>query len=316
MQLFAKNKSVPGWLALSVQTGCVQAVHACRPAGGRPVLEIATEIVCHAGEEASALEKIAKEIRADRFRCTTILGAGGYQILSVDAPNVPPDELKTAIRWRLKDMLDFHVDDATVDVLSIPVDKNAPTRGHTMYAVAARNQTIRERQALFEQAKIPLSVIDIPELAQRNLATLNEVAGRGLAMLSFGSESGLLTVSHGGELYLTRRIDITYTQLQQADEVEYAALMERITLELQRSLDHFDRQFHFITLSKLFIAPLGRSGNGLQEYLGTNLYLPVEKYALDTVLDLGKVPALLDAEVQQRFLPTIGAALRHEETVL
>ena len=35
--------------------------------------------------------------------------------------------------------VDFHVDDATVDVLDIPVDSARGGRGHSMYAVAARN---------------------------------------------------------------------------------------------------------------------------------------------------------------------------------
>lgn len=316
MSFFAKTKLMPGWLAVVPQANGIQAVHAQRMVASRPSIESATFFPVESGAEASALEKFSKEMHADRFQCTTLLGAGDYQLLSVDAPNVPAEELKTAIRWRLKDMLDFHVDDATVDVLAIPPDKNAPSRNSVMYAVAARNQTVQQRQSLFEQGQIPLSVIDIPELAQRNLSALAEPDGRGLAMLSFGPEGGLFTVTFAQELYLSRRIDISESQLQQADEAQMATLLDRITLELQRSLDHFDRQFHFITVSKLLIAPLGNDDHGLKDYLASNLYLPVESFALESVLDLARVPELLQPDAQQRFLLTIGAALRHEEKVL
>jgi MSHA biogenesis protein MshI len=234
----------------------------------------------------------------------------------VDAPNVPADELKTAIRWRLKDMLDFHVDDATIDVLDVPVDKDAPVRTHSMYAVAARNQVIEQRQTIFEKSKIPLQVIDIPEMAQRNISALLEQEGRGMALLSFDALGGLLTVTFAGELYLARRIDVTLQQLQQVEGEQKNACYERVTLELQRSLDHFDRQYRFIALSKLMLSPLEEVGTGLQEYLAANLYVPVEMLTLETAMDISKVPELKHLENQQRYFLTLGAALRHEETAL
>jgi len=316
MRFFAKSKTEQGWLALLIERGAVLAVHVVRPAGGRPCVQLAASFPCEPGSEGAVLDRVAKELHVQRFRCTTMLGAGDYRLITVEAPNVPVDELKIAIRWRLKDMLDFHVDDATIDVLSIPSDTNAPVRGQSMYAVAARNQVIQQRQRAFEQAKIPLGVIDIPELAQRNLAALAETEGRGLAMLTFGPDGGLLTVNHAGELCLSRRIDIAFEQLLHADATQKAALLERVTLELQRSLDHVERQFQFMSLSKLLIGPLGDDDAGLQEHLSANLYVPVERFRLESVTDLERVPALLAPEVQRQYLLAVGAGLRQEEKVL
>jgi MSHA biogenesis protein MshI len=159
-------------------------------------------------------------------------------------------------------------------------------------------------------------VIDVPEMAQRNISALLEPEGRGLALLSFDAHGGLLTVTFAGELYLSRRIEVPLAQLQQADIEQKNVSYEKITLELQRSLDHFDRQYHFITLSKLVLAPLGDASADLQQYLATNLYLPIETLNLATVLDLSKMPQLNLAESQQRFFLTLGAALRVEEKVL
>ena len=57
--------------------------------------------------------------------------------------------------------------------------------------------------------EVELGTIDIPEMAQRNLSSMLETDGRGIAMLSFGEDGGLLTVSCRGELYLSRRIDVS-----------------------------------------------------------------------------------------------------------
>lgn len=316
MRFFVKTKKHPGWMAVSLRADGVCAAHVVRPAGGKPVVEMVAYYPSDIVPAAAAMEKLAKELHAARYQCTTLLDTGEYQLVSVDAPAVPPDELKTAIRWRLKDLIDFHIDDATIDVLDVPVDKAATGRNHAMYAVAARNQLIQQRQALFGDAKVPLTVIDIPEMAQRNLAALLEPEGRGLAFLSFDAKGGLLTVTYSGELYLSRRIDVPFAQLQQADPEQRNAMFDRITLELQRSLDHFDRQYHFITLSRLIIAPMGEIGTALTAYLGTNLYVPVESVGLDAMVDISKVEELTQQTAQQRYLLTIGAALRHEEKTL
>ena len=135
-------------------------------------------------------------------------------------------------------------------------------------------------------------------------------------MLTFGEYGGLLTVTYNQELYLSRRIDLDAVQLKSLENGQGEAVLERITLELQRSLDHFDRQYHFITVAKLLlVAPLGDGGR-VKDYLATNLYLPVEDFSLDSVLDLERAPQLRERELQQRFLLAVGAALRHEEKVL
>ncbi|WP_334190916.1 type IV pilus biogenesis protein PilM [Noviherbaspirillum sp.] len=281
-----------------------------------PLIESAEMFQSPGSLDGASLEKIARDLPVVQHQCTTLLSSGDYQLLSLDAPNVPPDELKTAVRWRLKDMLDYHVDDATIDVLNVPVDKNAPIRIRLMFAVAARNQIIERRQALFGDAKIPLNVVDIPEMAQRNVSAMLEPEGRGLAMLSFTADGGLLTICYGGELYLSRRIDVDVSQLAQSDADQLTAYYDRVTLELQRSFDHFDRQYHFITIAKLMLAPVGPGAEGLQQHLASNLYMPVEVLNLESVMDLSRVPALRAPEAQQRYFLTIGAALRHEEKTL
>lgn len=310
--LFGKTKKDAGWMAISFRRDQICVAHVVRTAA-MPAVALAASYALAKDGAVEALEALAKELHVSRYHCTTLLSSGEYQLLSVDAPNVPADELKTAIRWRIKDMLDFHIDDTMIDVLDVPADKNAPVRNRTMYAVAARNPLIQQRQNWFAEAKIPLSVIDIPEMAQRNISALLEPEGRGIALLSFDTDGGLLTVTYGGELYLSRRIDVPLSQLAHADDGQRNACYDRITLELQRSLDHFDRQYHFIALSKLILAPLGDTADGLQEYLAANLYVPVETLNLDAVMDFSSVPELRSLQAQQRYFMTLGAALRQEE---
>jgi MSHA biogenesis protein MshI len=310
MGLFKKTKKSDSWLAMVLQRDGIAAASLTHAASGRPSVEMA---VFFAGPvDAEALEKAAKELRASSYRCTTLLAGGDYQLISTEAPNVPAAEVRTAVRWRLKDLLDFPADEATIDVLDIPGDANSAVRPQRMmFVVAARNSVIGPRQKLFAQAKVGLSVIDIPEMAQRNIAAMLEPEGRGLAMLSFDEDGGLLTVTYGGELYLSRRIDLALGQLLDPDHERRIQSFDRVTLELQRSLDNFERQFSFISLAKLVLGP--STVEGLDEYLSSNLYTPVETLDLASIFDLERVPEFADKTVQQRFFLPLGAVLRKEE---
>ena len=306
------KKKTRGLLSIGLQRDGVVASRVSWDGGAaRPVVKLCAFYAAEKTPLPALLEKVGKDVHANTLRCAHVLGGGEYQLLSVEAPNVPAEELVTAVRWRLKDLIDFPVEQATVDVLGIPADQAAQGRGAALFAIAARSSLIAERQNLFADAAVPLAVIDIPEMAQRNMSALIAADGRGLAMLSFHADGGLLTVTYNGELYLSRRIDATLDHVREPDSERRQASYDKITLELQRSLDHFDRQFHFINVSRLVLAPTGASG--LDEYLSSNLYTPVDSLDLAQVFDLGLTPELANAAQQQRFFLTLGAALRREE---
>ncbi|PIV72773.1 MAG: agglutinin biogenesis protein MshI, partial [Rhodocyclales bacterium CG17_big_fil_post_rev_8_21_14_2_50_68_7] len=310
MKLFG-DRHRPGWLAVEVASDAVRLAHVRRAATGRPRV-----LLCESwrkeGSDADTLARLRASRGLGGYRCATALDFGEYHMLQVDAPAVPPEELKSAVRWRVKDLLDYPADEATIDVLDIPADDGATTRARSVFAVCAPNAVIGRHVRLFQAARVPLSVIDIPETAQRNIAALFEPVGRGVAMLGLGEGGGLLTFTFGGELYLSRRIDIGAPQILEAAEPARAALFDRIVLELQRSLDHFEHQFHFISLAKVLVAPLPAE-TGLAGHLAANLAIGVETPDLGSVLDLEAVPSVRQPAMQAQYLRLLGVALRDEE---
>lgn len=262
------------------------------------------------GITSVTLEKICKEKHWNNFQFSTLLAPGEYQLMQVDAPNVPVSEMKAAIRWNVKDLLSYHVDDATLDVLFIPAGQAGIERVKSLYVVAASNELIKKRTELFESAHVGLSVIDIPEMAQRNVAKLFEKEDRALALLAFDINGCLLTFTSGGELFIARRIEISPGQLLDADELMRQQYLDRLELELQRSIDHFDRQFKQLPVQRLLVS--APRNIGLVEILANNLDLPVEQLDLNEVMDLGTMPDLAGDEAMVYALHTLGASLRQE----
>ena len=312
MAWFSNKKIQPGWMAVSADTDAIRLAHVDRPSQGKPRVDRWGIVKTDEGNGAQ-LHKAAEEYGLDRYRCATLLHAAQYQLLMVDAPNVPREELKSAIRWRVKDLVDYHIDDATMDVLDIPVDKDAPGKSHYMYAVVAKNAIVKEQTAEFERAKIPLQVIDIPETAQRNIAELYETADRGVGLLTFDRAGGLFTLSFKGELYLARRLELTWLQLAGSRDSQRQTYFERIAVELQRSLDHFERQYQNIALSELLLGPMPED-IGLQAFLSSQLDLPLRQIDLADALEFGGDD--IGAEKQWQLFHVLGAALRLEATAL
>jgi MSHA biogenesis protein MshI len=202
-----RGKQQPGWLAISLEPDRLHFAHAVPREGRAALISYGSRPIVDDKDLAHA----AKELGFERHQCLTLLPASDYQLLLIDAPNVPGAELKNAARWKIKDMLDYPVEQATLDVLDIP---SAGERVHTVYTVAAKNETIKACMERFSHARIPLCVIDIHETAQRNLATFYEPPERGVAMLHVAKEHALFTVNFRGELYMARRIDVGLEELE------------------------------------------------------------------------------------------------------
>ena len=113
-------------------------------------------------------DTLSGEQGLDRQPCSTLLSIGDYQLLVVDAPEVPPEEMRAAIRWRIRELIDFHIDDAVLDIFDAP--PGGPANSKQLYVVVAHRDTVRQRIDALEQDGVRLEYIDIPELAMRNIA--------------------------------------------------------------------------------------------------------------------------------------------------
>jgi MSHA biogenesis protein MshI len=313
MRLFGSKERKPDWFCVNLLPDRVDVCHVLAAGKERPEIALCDTYRKEGGDVAT-LARLRRELHLDRHRCTTLLPGGAYQLLQVDAPNVPAAEAKSAVRWSLKDLLDYPVEAATVDAVFIPRAEGETGRPQQMLAVAAKNDIIAARVKPFNDADIPLDVIDIPELAQRNVAQRLEPPGRALALLAFNEQGGLLTFTCGGELYQHRRIDVSLASFAGAGAEGRTGLYDRLVLELQRSLDHFDRQFRSIAVARVMVTPVP-GADDLREHLAANLDVPVALVHLSELFDFPHIPELHEDGRQAQCLALIGAALRETEAV-
>ncbi|HDN69233.1 MAG TPA: hypothetical protein ENG26_01490 [Gammaproteobacteria bacterium] len=257
------------------------------------------------------IAQLLKGYRLDKQPCTTVLPIGDYQLLMVDAPEVPPAELRAAIRWRIQDMIDFHVDDAVLDVFDVDINTSNYTKKQ-LYVVVARTSTVKQRINLLEQAGVNLDIIDIPELAIRNIAARLPEDANGLITLYFEAEHCLITLTHESSLYLTRTLDIGYRQLQEAAS-NPQPLSNRLALEIQRSMDYYEHNYRQAPIKSMAILPIPATLYGFTDALQQTLGLDTRTVSMSDILECNPEP---DAETTARCLLAVGSALRTEKKTL
>lgn len=301
-----RTRIKPGWVAMAPLGERVHVVHMVSEEGRRPALQWACTEAW--SDPAQALRALRRSRSLPQHRTVAVLQHAQYQLLTLDAPDLPREEWRDAMRWRLKDMVDFPVDSAGIDVIDVPADPHQ-RRQAALIAVAAPRTVLQPLADAAADAGVPWHAIDVPETALRNIAVLAAEAGRGEALLHVGRAHSTLVITALGELLTSRHIEVTLDQLTDPDESARQQSFERASLELQRTLDNVERQFSHANLARLQVAP-GTPLLAFIEYVRDLVYVPVTPFDLAAVLDLSAVPGLTDPTEQAAYLPAIGAALR------
>ena len=289
-----------------------------------PKLTVCAFRACAAADRRKTLQELVKQHALTGANCVSVLEPGSYQLLQVEAPDVDAAELKAAVRWRIKEFIDFHIDDAAIDVFEMP-SQGPRARARTMYVVAARNPLIVQRAELLQGAGLNVQTIDITELALRNIAQLLPEDEGGTALLQLSAGEGMITLTRQATLYLARNLDIGALQLGNGDagfssdnlalapQSNRERAFETIMLEVQRSFDYYESNFGQTPIKNLIIGPLAEPQDELAEYAASHLGVKARALDLNTIV---KCNTPLDSALQANCFSAIGAALRLEEKTL
>ncbi|MGB0468368.1 MAG: hypothetical protein ACPGF7_12675 [Pontibacterium sp.] len=234
-----------------------------------------------------------------------LLDQGAYQLLLVDAPDVPPEEMAGALRWRVKDLVGFDAEAATIDYIELPDDAYRG-RSRMVYAVVAEQTQSDRLTSWIEEIGLTPAVVDVPELALLNITKNLMDDEAGLVIFHLGTPSSSVSLLSAGALYFTRSLSYDVVQAQRDP---YPAAGSAV-LELQRSLDYYESQVGKPPCVKLHVLPMQTGETALMTELRSNLPLDVELLDLAEVLPCEQP---LGIELQQRCLLAIAAAFRVQE---
>ena len=246
--------------------------------------------------------------------CHFVLSDDQYELQLLETPQVESEELREAVRWRLKDLISMPIEEAALDIFPLPDDAYRG-RMKMIYAVVANKQVIEDTLAFIAKVGLTPSVINIPEMTLRNIAMyIPEMEFGSVALLKMRHDSGSMLMYSHSSLYLTRQIEFGYSSFaaqEGAFTLDNDVVVERLSLDLQRSLDYYESQLGKGVTNKIYVLPMEDEHINFEDELSNSLHTPILHFDCREFLPMQKEasPSVAD---QAFCLPVIGAVLRRD----
>lgn len=244
--------------------------------------------------------------------CHFILNRQDYELELIEAPPVEEDEMREAVRWRLKELIQTSIDDAAVDVFPLPDDAYRG-RMKMLYAVATPKEIIERYVKFIRACGLDLKYIDIPEMSLRNISLyLPEMEHGTVALLNMHETTGNMLMYSHDAMYLERHIEMGYSSFVNEPDtfsLDSSVMVERLTLDLQRSLDYYESQLGKGVASKIYLLPIEEESVHLTDDLQAHIDTPILNFDCREHLPFaqGLNPSVRE---QANCLSVIGAVLR------
>lgn len=210
-------------------------------------------------------------------RCSIVLPTGSYQILLVEAPPVPPEELADALRWKVKDLVNMPLEQAIIDGFQLP-DDAFRGRQKMAYTIATERQALQKLVDELHACELEVDRVLIPELVMAQAVNDALHDENTEVVLVVGRDAGFLCVFSEGSIYLARNIGLKEETLAllKVDSEQREALLENFLLELQRSRDYFESQMGKGVVGRILVVPTENDCSILCDVIKERMRLPVE----------------------------------------
>ena len=260
-------------------------------------------------------------------------------IRKITLPVMPAEELEDQITWEAEQYIPFDINDVNMDFQILSPDSIDPSK-MVVLLVASKRDIINDYVALFNEAGMILSVVDVDSFAVQNAFEMNHDANTEdvLALVNIGASVMNINVIKDGISLFTRDVQMggnLYTEEIQkqlgvsgpdAESMKILAIEaknndllevltkvnETITQEIRRSLDFYNSTASEDRVTKVFVSGGSSKGYKFIESVSEKVGIPVELINPFAKLKFNEKD--FDPEYLQEIGPlmavTIGLAIR------
>lgn len=257
------------------------------------------------GDIGELIEQLVSEHGWEAASCSVVLHPVYYQLLLAEVPAVQEAEIPQAVRWKVKELLDYPLEQAAIEYFLLPEDAFRG-RQKMLYAAALRKSTLKGLVEPIEAAGLDVDCIEIAELALHKLVARLPAEPGGAAFVQLHEGEGYMNLVEDGEIYLCRRLDVGLEKLY--PDGDNSVFFESLLLGIQRSLDYYESQLDKGIVTHLYYSPGLTGVKPVGDFLSAQLGLNVVPLSL-TGLGIDTDLAMSDEDVL-RCATAIGAALQ------
>ena len=208
-------------------------------------------------------------------QCHLVLNALQSHIIQVDRPNVPTNEITSALKWQIKDLVPISPDNMVLDYFDGPP---LTGRKEKINVVCSPLNELKKIVEVIHQNGVTVASITTAEFAFAKLLPVQKDAC--LLVCQQPNEDVILIIVKDGQLYFHRRLR-GFSQMASKSEDELAMTMvEALALEIQRSSDYFERQLKQAPIKEIKILLPMASENFFARKLAENTQQPVTLLSL------------------------------------
>ncbi len=256
----------------------------------------------------AVLQQFVTEQALQGVPCSYVLAPGEYGLNLVEEPAVSKVEVAKALRWVLRDLVNFPIDDAIIDTFELPFLR-AKDNTKMIYAASMRKEMIPKIEAFIGPSALVLKFIDIPELILKNVVNLHPQEMKGCALLYLGPKHGKLILSRNQQLCITRSFELKSDELGK-DSARDSKILDALSLEIQRSYDYIGSVFRQNIPNVILLAPTLTDRKIVQESFKSSLGAEIYFLKLSELLTFEKP---ITDEEEAEILLAAGAVLREWE---
>ena len=252
-----------------------------------------------AAEQSQVLQQWVEEHQLKNTPCVSLIAKHDVQLFQLEKPAVGEDEIQQAVGWKIKDMINYDVDKAIIDIFQLPPSSKNPTS--FINAVVANEDVVGAYVENVRQSGLDLQVIDVHDLVGKNFHAVLKDQVQTIALLQFTDHEGLMTIYQDQDLYVARDFKIGLIDIEAAVNEEDESLYENLLLELQRSMDYFESTYALGSIQDMLIFPQTAGTERMARYL--------QNY-VNYDLDFARIKMQLDQSMDEHCFSAYCAALR------
>lgn len=183
-----------------------------------------------------AVQALQHELHVNA-QANLVLNANNYQIVQIDKPKVPEQELRAALKWQVKELVSYSPDQLVLDYFDGPKMQVGQEK---LNVVCAPKNLLASFVEQFSHTSINLAQISTEEFAFAALVPPSDDAH--LLVCQQPNQEVLILIVKQGILYFHRRLR-GHAQIgnKTEDELSFGTI-DNLSLEIQRSTDYFERQ--------------------------------------------------------------------------
>lgn len=310
MFLFKKKKEVIG---IDVGSSSIKLVQLKDNKGSYQLLNAGIiqlppeAIVDNSLMDSSAIAGVVKNlvsslgIKVKDVACS--ISGNSVIIRKIVLPAMPQEELEDQISWEAEQYIPFDINDVNMDFQILSPDSSDPSKMNVLL-VASKKDIINDYVAVFNDAGMHLSVVDVDSFAVQNAFEINHDISpdKIVALINIGASVMNINVVKAGITLFTRDVQMggnLYTEeiqkklgvsSQEAEsgkilvhETKNMPLMEviskvneTITQEIRRSLDFYNSTTNDERITNVFVSGGGSKVHKLIADISDKIGLPVD----------------------------------------